>query len=617
MIPQDQGRIPIPDDNLPPLGQTVRIQGLRAFAGADADGKPFPFLRPNEQMVVKFTEHIRQMLELGWIDLIDYVEMPSAAQYFPTMLDVLGMIDDRATTLPGEAVLGARVEENDLILTVGTVDGSVTRDIRVTLPQLVDMQEQIERAEGAAERSEFALDQIMQLVQDAAQAAADAVTSDAKSYAALAAAAAERSLDSAEQSREWYESIGTIEGPPGPQGVAGPTGPKGDKGDTGAAGPKGDKGDPGDTGEDGKDGASVAYEGMVDTYADLPDDLTEDDQGKGWVVNADGRIYVWDGTSFPEQGSAPLFRGPIGPTGPKGDKGDTGGQGITGATGPKGDKGDKGPKGDQGATGATGPKGDKGDQGNTGQQGSTGLPGRDGRGLVIRGTVPTAASLPSSATTGDGYILSSTGMAVQWNGTAWSDPFAWTGPQGAQGERGLRGEQGPQGVKGDRGPAGTMSSEQAIGVFGSGTATRKPYGELVWSGPAYPPTSDAFVRLKNASDGRLVVGQDNGVASISGNLPRLTAPVSGLYLIFARQSWGGDKGARGCGLGTSQTSGDSGMYVWMDIGLGRFCPASSLAYLSAGTTLYPWTWTGSGSGNMNGGERGMESKYGIYYIGAL
>lgn len=126
-------------------------------------------------------------------------------------------------------------------------------------------------------------------------------------------------------------------GPVGPAGAkgetgpAGPAGPQGPKGETGDTGPKGDTGPRGDTGPAGKDGASVSYEKMVNTYADLPKGLGSGDKGKGYVVQADGRIYVWDGAKFPADGEAPEFRGPKGDTGPKGDVGPAGPPG-SGAT---------------------------------------------------------------------------------------------------------------------------------------------------------------------------------------------------------------------------------------------------------------------------------------------
>lgn len=133
-------------------------------------------------------------------------------------------------------------------------------------------------------------------------------------------------------------------------------------------GPKGDKGDQGDQGPRGEDGAGVSIAGQVADYASLPEDLGPEDAGKGYLVTADGKLYVWSGTAFPADGAGAEFRGPEGPQGPKGDDGDQG---------PQGPAGDQGTTGN---TGADGPKGDKGDTGDAGQRGSrwfngTGAPG--------------------------------------------------------------------------------------------------------------------------------------------------------------------------------------------------------------------------------------------------
>lgn len=124
---------------------------------------------------------------------------------------------------------------------------------------------------------------------------------------------------------------GNIRGPQGPQG---PQGPKGD------------------------DGAGIEIAGSVATYGDLPSGLGPGDAGSGYLVEADGKLYIWSGTAFPSSGAGVEFRGP---EGPKGDQGD---QGIQGIQGPKGDQGDQGPQGSQG------PKGDTGNAGEAGVRGS-------------------------------------------------------------------------------------------------------------------------------------------------------------------------------------------------------------------------------------------------------
>jgi hypothetical protein len=135
-------------------------------------------------------------------------------------------------------------------------------------------------------------------------------------------------------------------GPQGPEGIQGPVGPVGPKGDQGATGPAGPQGPP------GVDGKSVSIAGQVATYADLPTTLTTDDAGKGWLVEADGDLYVWSGTAFPANGSGTDFRGPAGPVGPQGPQGVQGNQGPAGPQGPTGAQGPVGPQGPQGQRGS-------------------------------------------------------------------------------------------------------------------------------------------------------------------------------------------------------------------------------------------------------------------------
>lgn len=611
-LDQDYGRFPVPMENVPEFGVVVRIQGRQSVLTSDHEGKPFPFLRHNEQMLVRFTPHIKEMVEKGWADLIDYLEYPAASQYFPTMDEVFSMIDQRSKTLPGEAILGIRVDGPFLVMSVGS-GWDVAREVRAEIPQLKSMQDEVKEAEEAAGRAETALEQVISLVKDAAQVAADQVSIEAERYAALAAAAAERSMAFAEQARKTLGEVETVTGPTGPQGERGPAGPTGPVGPPGPQGKQGIQGDKGEPGTDGKDGASVSYEGMVATYEELPKGLGKADKGKGWVVTADGRIYVWDGSKFPTLGAAPEFRGPKGDTGARGPQGIQGIQGKTGATGAVGPKGDVGP---QGATGEPGPQGATGEQGVPGPVGKTGLPGRDGRGVVVRGKKPTAASLPPSAAEGDTWVLEDTGMAVMWVGSGWSEPFPWVGPKGDQGERGLRGEAGATGPTGPRGPEGSLSSAQAANIFGSSTAQQHVHGVLGWTGPPYKPINAQFTRLRRDGDGRLtVVRQYGGAADASDDYPCLIAPTNGLYLLSARQTWDTVAGAKGCGLTGSASAGDRNVYLWNDISMGNIAMGTTMQYLTAGTRLYPWIWVTERNTMMNGTLRGMNSEYSITFLG--
>ena len=159
-----------------------------------------------------------------------------------------------------------------------------------------------------------------------------------------------------------WSTIGNIKGPKGDTGDQGIQGVKGDTGTAGGQGIQGPKGDPGIQGIQGvpgtagADGKGISIAGSAATYAALPSNLGPADAGKGYLVDADGKLYIWNGTAFPANGSGVAFQGPKGDTGPQGATGSTGGQGIQGV---KGDTGAAGTPGATGSTGATGPRGSK------------------------------------------------------------------------------------------------------------------------------------------------------------------------------------------------------------------------------------------------------------------
>lgn len=136
--------------------------------------------------------------------------------------------------------------------------------------------------------------------------------------------------------------------------------PKGDKGDKGDQGIQGVPGEQGIEGPQGVPGVSLDIEGSVATYADLA--ALTPTNGQAWIVNADGRLYFYDG-GFPADGQGVPFRGPQGVQGIQGVQGTQGEQGIQG---PVGDTGPQGVQGVKGDTGATGPKGDTGATGPAG-----------------------------------------------------------------------------------------------------------------------------------------------------------------------------------------------------------------------------------------------------------
>ncbi len=69
------------------------------------------------------------------------------------------------------------------------------------------------------------------------------------------------------------------------------------------------------TGNDGADGAGIEIAGSVATHAALPGGLGPGNAGEGYLVEADGKLYIWSGTAFPADGSGVEFRGPQGAAG--------------------------------------------------------------------------------------------------------------------------------------------------------------------------------------------------------------------------------------------------------------------------------------------------------------
>lgn len=109
-----------------------------------------------------------------------------------------------------------------------------------------------------------------------------------------------------------------IQGPTGPTGATGPAGPQGPQGPQGEQGIQGEQGP---VGPQGPAGAGLVITGSVDTYADLPNDLTPADAGAAYFVQADGKLYVWSGTSWPADGDGAQFEGPQGIQGEQGPAG--------------------------------------------------------------------------------------------------------------------------------------------------------------------------------------------------------------------------------------------------------------------------------------------------------
>ncbi len=163
------------------------------------------------------------------------------------------------------------------------------------------------------------------------------------------------------------------------------------------------------------------------------------------------------------------YTGPTGYTGYTGPTGVAGGAGATGATGPTGYTG---------FTGATGPASNvTGPTGFTGPTGYTGPAGSPGTSVVLKGSVPNVASLPTGATPGDLYVVLADGNGYVWSGSSWDNVGPIQGPTGPAGATGFTGYTGftgftgAQGATGPTGPQGTIGATGATGPAGTAGAT--------------------------------------------------------------------------------------------------------------------------------------------------
>ena len=100
---------------------------------------------------------------------------------------------------------------------------------------------------------------------------------------------------------------------------------------TGAQGPQGETGPQGPAGPTGPQGTSINVKASVANVAALPS--TGNSANDARIVESDGDLYVWGGSSWTSVGQivGPQGpQGPQGPTGPQGVKGDTGNTGVSG-----------------------------------------------------------------------------------------------------------------------------------------------------------------------------------------------------------------------------------------------------------------------------------------------
>jgi hypothetical protein len=135
-------------------------------------------------------------------------------------------------------------------------------------------------------------------------------------------------------------NFGIPRGVTGPQGETGPTGPTGLTGATGPTGPVSTAPSTvtGPTGPTGAQGVAVNLLGSFPLVANLP--ASGNTTNDAYIIDEDGDLWVWNGTSWYSAGQ---IVGPQGSTGP------------TGASGPTGPTGNTGPTGSSGVVSVTGP----------------------------------------------------------------------------------------------------------------------------------------------------------------------------------------------------------------------------------------------------------------------
>jgi hypothetical protein len=281
---------------------------------------------------------------------------------------------------------------------------------------------------------------------------------------------------------------------------------------TGAQGPQGEVGPQGPAGPTGPQGTSINVKTSVATAALLPSSGNSANDAR--IVDADGDLYIWGGSSWSSAGQI------VGPAGPQGPAGPTGATGATGA-----------------ASTVAGPQGPAGPTGSTGSAATVSV------GSI---TTLTAGSLASVTNTG------TTSAAILSFGI----------PQGATGPTGATGPQGPQGIQGATGPAGAASTVAgptgptgpagatgAIGLTGATGATgltgaTGPQGP---QGPVGPQGATGATGATGASG-------TNGTNGTNGTSPSLD---------YATLNWPTFTGVTA--LGPASSSGTSSWFPFSDV----------------------------------------------------
>jgi hypothetical protein len=241
----------------------------------------------------------------------------------------------------------------------------------------------------------------------------------------------------------------------------------------------------------------IALSGWVDTYAHLPAGLGAAQAGATYMVQSDGRMYVWSGSAWPTIGQGFAASGPAGPTGAPGSTGPanslTVGSIVVGTP-----------------IGAT----------------ITGTPPNQTLNLVLpEGHWWTGTGAPGTITAaldGDIYFDNSgTGSLYQLQSGTWVSQGSIKGPSGPQGTIGLTGPANSLAI-------GTVANGGSAAATITGTAPTQtlnltlPQGPTGATGGTGPSAPDATASVK----GIIQLTGDLGGTAASPTVPGLAAKLN-------------------------------------------------------------------------------------------
>ena len=287
-------------------------------------------------------------------------------------------------------------------------------------------------------------------------------------------------------------------------GVTGATGPTGEAGPTGAQ------------------GVNINFVGSVANTGALPS--SGNDVNDAYIVDADGNLWVWNGSSWNDAGQI------VGP------QGVTGEAGATGVTGPTGEAGATGSTGAVGETGSTGAQGQTGVTGNDGATGATGATGADALWNFTGAYGGGTSYAVGDVATYQGqtwYRINANGGNV---GDAPAEGIFWTliAEKGDSGETGATGAIGETGSTGATGPTG-----DDFGIYYLGN---------------YNPSSGYLtdIAVVRGSDGQLYLAKASG--QLGNPIDYLS---NGQWEIWIPKGADGAAGATGS-TGETGSTGDTG-----------------------------------------------------------